>query len=227
MIDGLSGFSALPSPVRERIAKATSVVQAPRGRTLFVEGAASESLWAVAHGLIHILKRRPDGRRVVLDVIPPGELFGAVVALEDRPYPATAVAAKPSIVWRMPATLARDLCREHAELRGAILSQVTGRLRSAHDRVGLVALDRVERRLGSILLVLARKIGRTDEGKVTSLDVTRQDLADMVGTTVETTIRIISRWQKEQIVSSSRGQIRLEDPAALVRIAGQEPGRAP
>ncbi len=225
MIDGLSGFSALPTSERERIANATRVVQAADGRTLFVEGQPSESLWAVAHGLIHIVKRRPDGRRVVLDVIPPAELFGAVVALEDRPYPATAIAAEPSIVWRMPAVLARDLCRDHAELRGAILSQVTSRLRSAHDRVGSVALDRVERRLGSILLVLARKIGRTEEGRVTSLDVTRQDLADMVGTTVETTIRIISRWQRDQIVSSSRGQIRLENPAALARIAGQAPGR--
>lgn len=224
MIDGLPGFSALPSTERERIANATRVVQVADGRTLFVEGETSESLWAVAAGLVHIIKRRPDGRRVVLDLIPPGELFGAVVALEDRPYPATAVAAEPSTVWRMPATLARDLCRDHAGLRGAILSQVTSRLRNAHDRVGLVALDRVERRLGSILLVLARKIGRTEEGRVTSLDVTRQDLADMVGTTVETTIRIISRWQKNRIVSSSRGQIRLEDPAALGRIAGHEPG---
>ncbi len=220
-IEGLKGFRTLSAADRELIAAATREQHAEAGRVLFGEGQAADSLWAVKEGLVHIVKHGPDGREIVLEVIPAGELFGAVVALENRPYPASAVAAEPSVVWRLPARLARELCQKHPTLRSAILEQVTGRLRSAHERLRSVALERVEQRLARMLLTLAEKIGQAKEG-VTVLSVTRQELADMIGTTVETTIRITSKWQQAGIVSSSRHQIGLTNTATLKKIAAGE-----
>jgi CRP-like cAMP-binding protein len=222
-IDGLKGFRTLSAADRAQIAAATHEQRVPAGKVLFGERQPADSLWAVKEGLIHIVKHGPEGREIVLEVIPPGELFGAIVALENRPYPASAVAVEPSVVWRMPAALARDLCLKHPTLRSAILDQVTSRLRSAHERLRSVALERVEQRLARMLLALANKIGQ-HEGDVTTLSVTRQELADMIGTTVETTIRVTSRWQHAGIVSSSRHKIGLTDICALTRLAeGQEP----
>ena len=175
-------------------------------------------MWAVKEGVVHIVKSAPDGREIVLEVIPPGELFGAVVALENRPYPAAAVAAEESVVWRMPASLARELCLKHPTLRAAILDQVASRLRSAHERLRSLALERVEQRLARMVLTLAEKIGHRRES-VTVLSVTRQELADMIGTTVETTIRITSKWQHAGIVRSSRNEIGLIDLSTLKKIA--------
>jgi CRP/FNR family transcriptional regulator, nitrogen oxide reductase regulator len=219
--DGLKGFRTLSSPEREQVTMATREERAPAGKVLFLEGEEAQSLWAVKEGVVHIIKAGPDGRNIVLEVIPPGELFGAVVALDNRPYPATAVAVEDSVVWRLPATLARQLCQKHPTLRSAILDQVTSRLRAAHERLRSVALERVEQRLARAVLSLAEKIGeRKDNGTV--LSVTRQELADMVGTTVETAIRVTSRWQRAGIVSSARHQLLITDTVQLDRIAHGE-----
>jgi len=217
-IEGLRGFRQLPAADRQEIATATREQRATAGQTLFMERQAADSLWAVKTGLVHIVRHGPEGREIVLEVIPPGELFGAVVAIEDRPYPASAVAAEDSVVWRMPAGLARSLCQKYPTLRATILDQVTSRLRGAHERLRSLALERVEQRLARMLLTLAEKIGQQDNG-VTVLSVTRQELADMIGTTVESTIRITSKWQQAGIVSSSRHRLGLTNPSALRTIA--------
>lgn len=217
-IESLAGFRTLSATDREAVATATREHYAAKGTTLFREGDPADSVWAVKEGVIHITKSSPDGREIVLEVIPAGELFGAVAALESRMYPAAAVAAEDSVIWRLPATLARDLCQRHPTLRSAILSQVTERLRSAHDRLRSVALERVEQRLARMLFTLADKVGER-KGGVTVLKVTRQEVADMIGTTVETTIRITSKWQRARIVSSARHEIGLMDLAALRQIA--------
>ena len=217
-IAGLRGFRTLSVADREAVAAATREQRIAAGKTIFREGQPADSVWAVKDGLVHITKSGPDGREIVLEIIPPGELFGAVVALENRQYPASAVAVEVSVVWRLPAAIARELCQKHPTLRAAILEQVTSRLRSAHERLRSVALERVEQRLARMLLTLAEKIGRQEDG-IMVLSVTRQELADMIGTTVETTIRITSKWQHAGVISSSRHQIGLTDPSALKKIA--------
>lgn len=214
----MKGFRTLGVREREQIMAATREVAARKGQTLFREGQDADAVWAVKEGVIHIVKSGPDGKEIVVEVIAPGELFGAVAALQNRPYPASALAAEDTVVWCLPGSLARDLCQKYPALRSAILEEITARLRSAHDRLRSVALERVEQRLARMLLTLSDKIGRTKEG-VTALSVTRQELADMIGTTVETTIRITSRWQSQGIIGSSRHEIRLTDLAALKSIA--------
>ena len=221
-IDGLKGFRTLSPGDRERVAGATSEQRIPAGKILFSEGQVADTLWAVKDGVVHIVKSGADGREIVLEVVPPGELFGAVVALEGRPYPASAVAAENSVVWRIPAVLARELCQKHPSLRASILEQVTTRLRGAHDRMRSIALERVEQRLARMLLTLAEKIGQRRD-RLTVLSVTRQELADMIGTTVETTIRVTSRWQQTGLIRSSRHQIALTDIDGLRTLAEGRP----
>lgn len=221
----LKGFRTLPAPDRDRLAAATRERRFDRGATVFAQGQPAESVWAVKEGLVHIVKHGPGGRDLVAEVIPPGELFGAVVALEQRPYPATAVAAETSVVWIVPAALARELCQKYPALRGAILEQVMSRLRGAHERLQSVALESVEQRLARLLLTLAGKVGQQRDG-LWVVSATRQELADMIGTTVETTIRITSKWQRAGVVRAARHEITLADHAALRAIAedGATPG---
>ena len=217
-MDTLKGFRTLPAPERERLAAATRERRFERGATVFVQGQPAEAVWAVKDGLVHIVKYGPGGRELVAEVIPPGELFGAIVALENRPYPATAMTPEPSVVWSVPSTLARELCQKYPALRASILEQVASRLRGAHERLQSVALEPVEQRLARLLLSLAAKIGQP-RGGVTVVSATRQELADMIGTTVETTIRVISKWQRAGVVRSVRHAVALADPAALRAIA--------
>ncbi len=217
-MDELPGFRTLPPTERTLVKDATRELALSKGALAFSQGQPSTHVWAVRDGLVHIVKSGPAGREIVLEVIPPGELFGAVVALEDRPYPASAVAAEASVVWRVPSALVREICGRHPTLRSAILALVTTRLRSAHERLQSVALEPVEQRLARMLLALTPKIGRKDDG-VTVLPVTRQELADMVGTTVETAIRITSKWHKTGVVRSARNALTIADVAALRALA--------
>jgi CRP-like cAMP-binding protein len=214
----LPGFRVLPEADRAELDRQTRAVEVHRGQVLFLEGEASDSVWAVAQGNVHIIKSGPEGREIVLEVIAPGELFGAIVAIDERPYPASAVAAEDGYVWRVNAGFARDLCRRYPALRSAILGEVAKRLRSAHERLRSVALERVEQRLARALLTLAEKIGVDEEG-TTALAVTRQELADMTGTTVESAIRVTSRWQNAGVISSSRRHIHIVDGQRLQEIA--------
>jgi CRP/FNR family transcriptional regulator len=123
-MQALKGFRMLPAPERARLAAATRERCYERGTTVFSQGQVAESVWAVKEGLVHIVRFGASGRELGAEVIPPGELFGAIAALEKRPYPATAMTAEPSVVWSIPATLARELCQKYAALRVAILEQV-------------------------------------------------------------------------------------------------------
>lgn len=214
----LPGFRVLPEADRAALDEQTRAVEVRRGQVLFREGMPADSVWAVAEGKVHIMKSGPEGREIVLEVIAPGELFGAVVAIAQRPYPASAIAADDGLVWRFPASVARDLCQRYPSLRGAIMDQVATRLRSAHERLRSVALEPVEQRLARTVLALAKKIGVHEDGHL-ALGVTRQELADMIGTTVETAIRITSRWQSAGMISSTRGNLHLLDEAQLAKIA--------
>lgn len=216
--ESLRGFRTLPPAERAAIAAAAREQYSEAGRTLLVEGQPADYVWAVKSGVVHITKSGPDGRGIVLEVIPPGELFGAIAVLEGRPYPASAHAAEPSVVWKMPAQLVRELCQKYPALRAAILSQITERLRGAHERMRSLALEKVEQRLAKMVLTLAGKIGEK-KGGTTVLSVTRQELADMIGTTVETTIRVTSKWLSEGLITSSRHEIGLVDAERLRGIA--------
>lgn len=217
-LSSLPGFRVLPAAERVTLDATVRELPVQRGQVLFGEREPADSLWAVQQGKVHIMKSGADGREIVLEVVAPGELFGAVVAIEGRPYPATAIAAEDGRVWRLPASVAQDLCRRYPTLRNALMEQVTARLRSAHERLRSVALERVEQRLARALLALAAKIGVEKDGRKL-LSVTRQELADMTGTTVESAIRVTSRWQSDGLIGSARQQIELLDSVRLEAIA--------
>jgi len=217
-LQGFPGFRTLPRADRERVDAAARLLRVAAGTRLFAAGEPSDLVWGVSEGLVQIVRAGPAGRRLVLEIVPPGELFGAVVALDERPYPAAAVAAGPSVVWRVPSPLVRDLARKYPTLRAAILAHAAERLRAAHERLHSLALEPVEQRLARALLMLAERVGTPGDGG-TTVTVTRQSLADMVGTTAESAIRVTGRWQRAGIVRAARNRLTLAEPESLEAIA--------
>jgi CRP-like cAMP-binding protein len=220
----LPGFRTLPPAERRQLDEASAVLVVERGERLFQAGDPSTNVWAVLRGLVHIVRSGPGGREVLIEIIPPGELFGAVVALDGDPYPAAAVVAESGAVWRAPSPLVRDLSLRHPTLRGSILDHASSRLRHAHARLQSMALEPVEQRLARVLLMVIDRVG-TERAGEPGVTVTRQELADMAGTTVETAIRMTGAWKRAGIVATARNQIRLVDRLALQAIASGRAGR--
>jgi CRP-like cAMP-binding protein len=150
-------------------------------------------------------------------------VFGGVAVIEKRPYPAAAQAVEPSVVVKLPGDAIVALTERYPSVIKELALTIGRRLRAAHDSVRALAVDPVEARLAATLLRLATREGtRGKHGLTLPFPLTRQSLADMTGTTVETTIRVVSRWLKDGLVGDDDGRLVIREPEALRERAGGE-----
>ena len=170
------------------------------GEWVFMEGDAPRHLFVVAEGQIRVVRHSTAGKDFIVAFFNPGEMFGEVAVFEDRPYPASAQAAGPAAVVAVPRADFLGFLARRPQVAMSIVSVLVARLRDAHDRLKDLAIERVEQRLANALFMLSAKLGPT-------LPFTRQDIADMTGTTTETAIRTLSRFKERGIISTTRGKV--------------------
>ena len=178
------------------------------GEFVFWEGDAPEWFFMVAEGRVKALKHSSLGKEFVIAFFEPGEMFGEVAVFGNKSYPASAQAVAYTRVLgiRKEDLLSFIACRPELALR--IINVLGERLRDAQSRLRDIAGERVEQRLARTLLMLSSKLGPT-------LPFTRQELADMAGTTTETAIRVMSHFKDEGIIRSVRGKTIIVDEAKL------------
>ena len=188
-------FASLPPREIESLA-ALAIEESHRARAgIFTEGDAARWLYVVKSGHVKIVRQSRAGKDVVLDLLGPGEIFGGVAVIERRPYPASAVASEASVVLKIPAEPMIAVAERYPAFIREMALMIGRRLRDAHDSVKALAVDPVEARLAATLLRLAGREGvPAGRGMRLPYHLTRQSLADMSGTTVETAIRILGRW---------------------------------
>jgi CRP/FNR family transcriptional regulator len=161
---------------------------------------------------------------VVLELLGAGEIFGGVAVIERRPYPASAQATEPTVVVKIPSDPVIALAERHPAFVKEMALMIGRRLRAAHDSVTSLAVDPAEARLATALLRLAAREGtRSERGLTLPFHLTRQSLADMTGTTVETAIRTLSRWLRDGILEDTGGRLVLADQARLEALAEGPP----
>jgi len=187
---------------------------------IFFEGDPSSWLGVVLEGRVKVIKHSGAGKDVVLDLISPGEMLGEVAAFNGEPCPATAQAMEPTVVASIHQDDYLRLLRQYPALALRVIEEQGRRLRDAQDMIRSMAVERVERRIARILLKLAATTGSSNEnGIIIELPLTRQDIAEMAGTTVETAIRTMSRFRKKGLVQTKRGRVTILEPHELVKIA--------
>ena len=216
-------FAGLPAREVEALG-AVAVQESYRPRDfVFMESDPARWFCLVKTGRVKIVRHSRTGKDVVLELVGPGEIFGGVAVLEQRPYPAAAQATEPTVVLKIPAEAVNALTERHPTLIKELALMIGRRLRQAHDSVKSLSVDPVEARLAAALLRLAEREGtRSTRGLTLPFHLTRQSLADMTGTTVETTIRIVSRWLKEGLLADDGARLRVVDVEALRALAGGE-----
>jgi CRP/FNR family transcriptional regulator, nitrogen oxide reductase regulator len=182
------------------------------GEYVFWEGEAPDRFFILLSGRVKVIKHGSQGRETVVAFFNPGEIFGEVAVLEDKPYPASAVTVEDSVILSIKRQAFRDFIARHPVVALAMVGILSGRLREAQSRMHDLAGERVEQRLARTLERLSSKLGR-------ELPFTRRDLADMSGTTLETTVRFLSRLKGAGIISSKRGLVVIENQAGLAALA--------
>lgn len=200
-------------------------VEREGGEVFFNQGDPGDAVYGVLTGRVKITKQSARGREVILEVVGPGEVFAAIAALRGIPMPATAVALEPTACVRVNGAAFKTIVDRRPDLASRMLETISRRLLEANTARLDLATEPVEARLARALLRLADKFGaRRNDEIVFTQAFTRQNLADLAGTTVETAIRTISRWTKDGIVRSDGGRLTILQPTELRRLVESQGG---
>jgi CRP-like cAMP-binding protein len=226
-LSGVALFGGLAPDMVRAVAQQFGVKTVDRGGFVFLEGDRATSLNVLAEGRVKVIRENDEGREVILRQIDPGEIFGGAGGWGSATYPASARAQEHSVVLRLPAERFTALIREQPDFAMAVVSELGRRLREAEARIRDLQSERVERRLARALLRLANKTGtRRPEGIELGVPLTRQDLAELAGTTLSTASRTLSAWDQQGIIASARERVTILRPHALVAIAEDLPPSA-
>jgi len=213
-------FRRLTPDDRQRLAAVATLRTFEKGTTLFNEGDGSELMYTVVTGRVKVFKTTPRGTDVILELFGPGDPVGAVAVYESRPYPASAIALEPTSCLLIPRQAFFALLEGYPTMVRGLLVGLTHRLVELTNRLTELSGGRIEGRLARFFLKLGTDIGqRRDDGVFIPLVLSRQELADMIGTTIETSIRIMSRWGKDGVVRTDKDGFVIVDRAALETVA--------
>jgi len=180
--------------------------------SVFSEGDPSEWLYIVKTGKVKITKLSTEGKEIILEIISPYEMFGGIAVVRGFPYPANAVAMEDSEALKISRKNLLSLMDKLPGLMYCMAMNIGDRIKNTHETLKSIALEKVESRIASLLIKLSEKSGeKVPEGVAITMKLTKQDIAEMVGTTVETSIRTMSKLAKTGLLVSKSGKIIIRD----------------
>lgn len=216
---------ALPAADLDRLRPYARCRRLARGEAVWREGDPTGEFAFLVQGRVKLVRCNESGRDVILEMCGPGELLCASAVCSFAPYCCAASAMEDGVdVVVLPRRDVLELLERSPTASRAFLREVTSRGMSLCHRLEELASGQVERRIATLLLRLADQVGvaRGAEGTWIPLHLSRQDLADLVGTTLETAIRIMTRFGREGIVRSAPRGFVLTARAGLERVARGE-----
>lgn len=216
-------FGDLPADVLAAVAARCRPHRLRRGGIVFLQGDPAAAVHVLAAGRIKMVQETEDGRVVILRLIRPGEPFGVAGGWGEARYPATAVALDEILLLRLPASDLQTLIAGYPAVALAVVRELAARLREAEARIRELQTERVEQRIARTLLRLA-PAGAAHPDAGPAVPLSRQDLADLCGTTLSTTSRLLAAWHRRGLVVAGRERVVLLRLPELAAIAG---GRAP
>ena len=213
-------FAGLSTDELRAVVACGAVRRLAEGAVIFAQGDPGETCHSLVEGRVKIVQTRPDGGQSLLRFIGPGDMYGTVAALMGQPFPADAVAVVPSIEIRWSTAAMRELIARFPEIGVRATASTGVRLMEMHGRVNELSGDRVEQRLARALMRLARQAGRpTRDGFEFDFPITRQELAEMAGSTLHTVSRTLAAWDQQGITGSGRRRLTIRDRRALEALA--------
>jgi CRP-like cAMP-binding protein len=216
LFDGLTDdeHRALLSQSRVRMAAAREIIAS--------EGDPAGFAALVQLGHLKLTRAAPDGTEVIVRYLGPGAPFAAIAALPDARFPVTATAVTPARLLVWSAADMRTMADRIPQLKTNLMSAMSGHMTGALERVQELTSERVPARVARALVRMARDSGEhTDSGWRIVHPLTRQELAELTGTTLFTVSRLVSAWESEGLLRTARGAMTVVDPDGLETAADQ------
>jgi CRP-like cAMP-binding protein len=221
----LRGFAPA---VAAEILDAAAVRKLEAGELLFHQGEPVEALYVVEAGRLKLAQVTPDGAEVVVGTVGPGSILAGVAVLEQRILPVSAISVSSSrvLVWLRPRIL--ELAVRHPLLRMNVVNFIADRMQQSLRRIRELATEHVDQRVARALLSLVRETGRAVEnGTLIDQPLSRQELAELAGTSMYTASRLLARWAREGTLDVGRQRVVVRSLERLAELAGNGQGGSP
>jgi len=220
LVAHLPTFSGLSGEELAEVLREARSVRYPRNGEIFAQGEDAHSFFLLLNGHVRASKTTPTGEQVVMRYVAPGEIFGVAPAMGLKQYPATATAADDSVVLIWPSAAWPRLVAKFPALATNTMQAIGSRLQESFTRVVEMSTEQVEQRIAHTLVRLARQSGRkVERGLEIDFPISRQDIAQMTGTTLHTVSRILSGWEQARLIESGRQRIVLREPDKIFALA--------
>ncbi|MGQ9371217.1 Crp/Fnr family transcriptional regulator [Azospirillum sp. ST 5-10] len=224
VLHGMTLFAGLDAAGLDDVVRQAHTRRIPKGTQIFAQGDAAAAGHALIDGRVKIVQTGADGQQVVLRFLGPGEMYGTLAMFTGGVYPADAVAVADCVEIHWTAATMTALMERHPRVALNALGIIGRRLQEMQHRLRELSTERVERRIARALLRLVRQGGRrVDAGVEIDFPLSRQDVAEMTGTTLHTVSRTLSAWESQGIVESGRQHVTIRAPHRLVAIAEDLP----
>ncbi|NOT05231.1 MAG: Crp/Fnr family transcriptional regulator [Anaerolineales bacterium] len=203
------------------ILKNSIVRSIEEGEFFFFQGDFAQYLYILTSGQVKLMQSNPNGQQVNLRTIYPWQMFGALGAVRsEATYPATAQALENSTGLAIESSFLHKLLETHPQIAFDLMTLMTTYIQEMQARYRELATERVEQRVANALLRLAAQVGiRSEKEAIIELSFSRQDVAEMTGTTLFTVSRLLSDWERKGIIKTGRERIKIIRPHDLVRIS--------
>lgn len=199
------------------IAQNSTIRSIEEGEFFFFQGDLAEYLYILTKGQVKLVQSSPNGKQVNIRTIQPWEMFAALGAVQmDAAYPASAQAIQDSSALVIRSDFMGEMMQTRPYLAVGLTRLMTLLIQDIQARYRELATERVDQRIARTLLRLATQ---GNKGRDVEMEYTRQDLAEMTGTTLFTVSRTLSEWEKAGLIEAGREKIRIKDQGGLTRIA--------
>jgi CRP-like cAMP-binding protein len=225
-VRALPMFRGLTPEDHRRLAALASLRDYTRGDYLWRQGDAADDLTILIKGRVKIV-HHGDAGDVIYEIFGPGEPVGAIAVYNYMPYPASAVCLEPVSLLALPRRDYMELLERHPDLTRGVIRELTRMVLSLTHKVEEMRGQRVDVRIAQLFLTLGKRMGTPKgDGVEIAIELTRQEIADLVGTTVESAIRVLSRWGREKLLVTGKGRFVIPSLERLQQVA-EEGGAGP
>jgi CRP-like cAMP-binding protein len=207
-------FQDLSQSEMEEIDRATTVTSCRKGKILYMPEDTSEVLFLLKEGRVQLYRISPDGKKLVIETIGPGSIFGEMALIGQGMHNTFAEAVEPCVLLVMSRDDVERLLVTKPMVAVRIFEVLGRRLREAESRLEEIAFKGIPSRLASLLLQLA---GEQGGDSITGL--THQDLGEQIGTYRETTTQTLNSFKVEGLIEIGRKRITILDRDKLQQIA--------
>ncbi len=207
----LPAFKRLPESTLADLSRRLISRKYGKNEPIFEEGGRADAVYILRSGLLKAVKYSPTLEPACMKIIAPGELFGMIAVMDNKPYPISAIPLQASEAYRIPAELFASLIEKHPSFSKEIYASIGGHLRQSQTLRSLAG-EPVDRRIAHILGTLAESIGK-------DIPVRREEIADLAACTPATAIRTLAAFRKKGWIASGWKRISVLKPDALRRLA--------